>query len=195
MASLSALVAAAAAHGSSFAEASEDGQATPGLPSAATAKEGPPNSAYTVEYPDGFETWAWVKAGPSGAIEGQPAGTHHIYANPAALEGFRTGRFADGAVLVFDVIEGTQTGAPTPAEAAKGRLRINAMVRDEARYASTGGWGYAEWLEAPAFDTASGGGTGRRVNAVIAANPNGICHTCHIRLASDRSFVVSRPGG
>jgi hypothetical protein len=32
-------------------------------------------------------------------------GIHHIYANESALEGYRTGSFADGAVIVFDPLE------------------------------------------------------------------------------------------
>jgi hypothetical protein len=180
VASLSALAVAA----SSLAKASEDrpAQASPGA--------GPPSPAPgDVAWPDGFERWAWVKSGPSGALAGQPAGTHHIYANAAAVEGFRAGRFADGAVLVFDVLEGDQAGPPSYAEASQGRLRTDVMVRDQARYAATGGWGYAEWLEAAGGD----GGAGRRVNPAVAANPAGICHACHVRLAPDRGFVVSRP--
>ena len=33
------------------------------------------------------------------------AGIHHIYANASALEGYKTGSFPDGSIIVFDRLE------------------------------------------------------------------------------------------
>ena len=42
----------------------------------------------------------------------QRSGTHHIYANPCAIEDYKTGNFHDGAVIVFDELEiKTEDGA------------------------------------------------------------------------------------
>ena len=57
-----------------------------------------------VAYPAGYWDWHHVK---SMVIEqGHPlydafGGIHHLYANRKAMEGYRSGRFADGAVIVF----------------------------------------------------------------------------------------------
>src|SRR5215831_18690316 len=66
----------------------------------------PSSGAITV--PAGFREGAHVKSAivlaghPAFATEG---GIHHIYANPAALAGYRSGRFADGAVIVYELLE------------------------------------------------------------------------------------------
>ena len=156
--------------------------ATAHTPSGPDPNERPP--AVGVPWPEGFGGWAWVKSGPSAPLLGQPAGTHHIYANARAVQGYRTGRWEDGAVLVFDVLTpGATHGAATDPGT---RLRTDVMVRDQARYAATGGWGYAEWFEAAAQD----GATGRRPNAWVTANPDRACHACHTRREA-QGFVFS----
>jgi hypothetical protein len=166
---------------------------TPAVARAEPAAHAPAASAApaaTAPYPppplaQGFRSWTHVGEAPSAALFGQPAGTHHIWANEAALAGYRSGAWADGAVLVFDVVDG-----------AGERLRTDVMARDARAYAATGGWGYGEWLlaPAPAIDRPGDGvgATGEpRVNRLVAANPNGVCHSCHERLAGGRGFVVS----
>jgi hypothetical protein len=60
-----------------------------------------------VAYPEGFREWTHVK---SMVIErGHPlfdafGGIHHLYANKQALQGYRSGKFANGAVIVFDLL-------------------------------------------------------------------------------------------
>lgn len=64
-------------------------------------------------------------------------GIQHVYANQLAVDGLRSGKFAKGATFVVDrfkYVEGDnhmlQQGD---------RKVIAVMVRDEARYAETGG--------------------------------------------------------
>ena len=100
-----------------------------------------PNGA--VPYPTGYRNWTHVKSsliGPKHPSFERDGGFHHIYANEKALEGYRAGKFPDGAVLVDDglVLKETENGAVV--EGA--RRRIAVMLKDSQRYAETGGWGY-----------------------------------------------------
>lgn len=98
-----------------------------------------------VPYPENYRQWTHIK---SAVIEqGSPAfthfgGFHHIYANAIALKGYQSGRFSNGAVLVFDVLEAEVKNNSL----TEGRRRIvDVMVRDSALYSETGGWGFEEF--------------------------------------------------
>src|SRR5262245_10418854 len=75
---------------------------------AATALVAMPYAGEPMSYPDGFRTWVHVKsvlitaAHPSFQAEG---GLHHIYANAKAADGYRSGYFADGSVIVYELLE------------------------------------------------------------------------------------------
>jgi hypothetical protein len=95
-----------------------------------------------VRYPEGYRAWRHVK---SMVLEkGHPlyeavGGLHHIYANPKALEGYRTRAFPDGSVIVFDLFEAVHEDA---AIAEGARKAIVVMERDALRFKATDGWGY-----------------------------------------------------
>ncbi len=147
----------------------------------------PPPAAPEVPYPDGYRQWMHISSGVTLPEQGAansdskedkvPAShgvIHHIYANAAALEGYRTGHFPEGAVLVADwfFLE------PRRASLVQGsRKSINVMVRD-ARYTETGGWGFED------FDQDSHTKRNIGPNAVQA------CFQCH-RRAADRECVFS----
>jgi hypothetical protein len=103
------------------------------------------------------------------------AGLHHVYADDKALAGVQGSIFADGSTLVFDLLE---------AEGAEGaigegkRKFIGVMVKDEARYGATGGWGYEVFAE---------GSPDRR----LVADGGVSCHACHAQ-AQDTGYVYSR---
>jgi hypothetical protein len=91
------------------------------------------------------------------------------------MEGYRTGRFPDGSVLVFELLE-TRENAGVTAEGP--RKRVGVMVKESKRYAETGGWG---------FESFQGDSqTERRLNAAgrIA------CFKCH-EPQKNRDFVFS----
>src|SRR5262249_22422473 len=61
-----------------------------------------------IPYPAGYRQWAHVKTmlvGPRSPFFSSAGGIHHIYANEKSMEGYTTGRFPDGAVLIFDLLE------------------------------------------------------------------------------------------
>jgi hypothetical protein len=131
-----------------------------------------------VPYPVGYRLWTHVRTaliGPQSPAFESFGGLHHIYANEKAMEGYRTGRFPDGAVLVFELLE-TRENAGVTTEGP--RRRVGVMVKEGKRYAETGGWG---------FESFKGDSqTERRLNAEgrIA------CFKCH-EPQKDRDFVFS----
>jgi hypothetical protein len=145
------------------------------LPPLALAVEPPP-----VPYPDGYRDWRHVK---SMMIEkGHPlyesfGGIHHIYANSKALEGYRTGRFPDGAVLIFDLFEAQ---AADHAVTEGQRKVLGVMHKDSRKYAATGGWGY------------EGFAGGDRNTRAVGKNAATACHACHAQ-QKDRDYVFSAP--
>jgi hypothetical protein len=120
-----------------------------------------------IAYPTGYSRWTHIR---SGLITSKhPAfprfgGLHHIYANAASLEGYRSGRYADGSVLVYDLFETRDHGDGIVDQGP--RRQIDVMVKDSKRFAATGGWGYAEF--------AAGSDTDRLNNA----DRDG-CAACH----------------
>lgn len=126
-------------------------------------------------YPDGYRRWVHIKSGWVG--EGSPAfprfaGMHHVYANPKAMDGYRTGTFPAGSVMVFDVLETT----PGPGSLVTGaRRQLDVMEKTAA------GWRYAEFKG----DSHSE----RTVGAVEGAKA---CAACHAKLGTDS--VISKLG-
>jgi hypothetical protein len=105
--------------------------------------------ASRVPFPDGYRTWFHVKSATTN--EGNPAfarfgGIHHIYANPLAVKGFESGDFADGSVIVFDLLEFTTQPNQTTTEGA--RRHVDVMAKDRVRFKDTGGWGFEEFKPA-----------------------------------------------
>lgn len=131
-----------------------------------------------VPYPKGYRNWTHVKSMVIQA--GHPlyesfGGIHHLYANKPALAGYAKGRFPDGAVIVFDLLE-ARTADNAVQEGA--RKVVGVMVKDSRRYAATGGWGYEGFK-----------GDSRSERAV-GKNAASACHACHTA-QKDRDFVFS----
>ena len=131
-----------------------------------------------VQYPLNYRAWAHVKSaliGPQSPIYESYGGIHHIYANDKAIEGYRTGQFQDGSVIVFDLLE-TRESAGVTAEGP--RRFIDVMSKDTSRYADTGGWGYEEFK--------GDSQTERSLTGMAKA----ACFKCHAQ-QKNRDFVFS----
>jgi hypothetical protein len=62
----------------------------------------------TVAYPENFRSWSHVKSGVIGPQHKNFAslgGIHHVYANPQAMAGYRTRKFPEQSVIVFEWLE------------------------------------------------------------------------------------------
>ncbi|MGH9790829.1 MAG: cytochrome P460 family protein [Candidatus Acidiferrales bacterium] len=132
-----------------------------------------------VAYPQGYRNWTHVKSaliGPQSPFYKTVGGLHHIYANEKAMQGYRTGRFPDGSVLVFDLFETRETEGTT----IEGpRRHIDVMEKDSKRFSATGGWGYEEF---------KGDSQTERALTTKAAQA---CHSCH-EGAKNHDSVFSR---
>jgi hypothetical protein len=101
-----------------------------------------------IPFPSGYRDWTHVKSGlidaPAHPAFARYGGIHHIYANPKAMIGYRTGNFPDGAILVYDL----HTLVPLPdGSIDQGERRhLDVMVKDSDRFAATHGWGYEEFM-------------------------------------------------
>lgn len=135
-----------------------------------------------VAYPEGYRDWHHVKSmviNPGHPLYASFGGIHHLYANRQALEGYRSGRFPDGAVIVFDLLE-ARTADHAVTEGP--RKVVGVMQRDARRFAATGGWGYEGFVGDSRTDRAVG------EQAATA------CHACHTqRRAQGYVFSSLRP--
>lgn len=123
-------------------------------------------SAPLVDYPQGYRGWHHVKSmliQPGHELANPFAGIHHVYANPKALEGLKTGNYPDGAVLVFDLLNYKEGGHAVQEDARK---FIGVMQRDQAKFATTGGWGYE-------------GFAGNSKTERMVTDGGASCHACH----------------
>jgi hypothetical protein len=126
-----------------------------------------PSSEKPVLYPDGYRNWTHVKTafvGPQSPAGQKYGGFHHIYANDKAMEGYRTGKFPDGSVIVFDVFNAIENKSDLEAGERK---FIDVMVRDTINYKLTGGWGFEEF--------AGSSKTERTLNSLSKVS----CFNCH----------------
>ena len=134
-----------------------------------------------VPYPEGYRDWHHVKS--MVIEEGHPlygafGGIHHLYANDKALEGYRSERFPDGAVIAFDLLEAV---AADNAVTEGRRKVVGVMHKDAQKFAATGGWGFEAF------------GGGDRSNRVVGENAASACFACHApQKAQDYTFSKLR---
>ncbi|WP_445372838.1 cytochrome P460 family protein [Methylomonas sp. HW2-6] len=97
---------------------------------------------HSVAYPEGYRTWLHAKTmliQPGHALENPFQGLHHVYANKKAESGLKSGKYQDGSVLVFDLLQ-YQEQDKTIQEGERKLLGV--MQKDSKKYAATGGWGF-----------------------------------------------------
>jgi hypothetical protein len=127
----------------------------------------PAQTDETPSFPKEFRRWAHVKSvlvGPQSGAFATEGGIHHIYANDKALEGYDSGRFPDGSVIVYDLLETKEVAGNT----IEGQTRcVDVMVKRNDRYASTGGW---EFMSFSGND---------EINGKLTAAREATCAGCH----------------
>jgi len=95
-----------------------------------------------VDYPNGYRHWTHIKTmviHKGHPLENPFMGIHHVYGNDKAVKGTQSGKFDNGAVLVFDLLK-YQTHDKASIEGQ--RILVGVMVKNSDRYPSTGGWGF-----------------------------------------------------
>jgi hypothetical protein len=131
-----------------------------------------------VDYPAGFRGWKHIKSGiilKDHGDFGLIGGFRHVYANPKAVRGYKSGKFPDGSFVVMDILEAKE-GDKSLDEGS--RKHVIVMQRDSKRFAATGGWGYEVFK-----------GTSRTERAVPDI-PRNACFACHAA-QKDRDFIFS----
>jgi hypothetical protein len=139
------------------------------------------DNEHAVPYPEGFRAWQHVKSdivGPTHPSFPVRGGIHHFYANSLAVEGFPTGRFPKGAVLVDEAVFTKEGEGPAAGILLEGdRRSVEVMVKDDALYGETGGWGFEHF-------------EGNSRVGRLAVSDKASCFACHSR-RKDRDLVFS----
>lgn len=128
-----------------------------------------------VPYPSEYRTWVMVKSyviTTESKLFRERGGFHHYYANDKALEGYRTGKFPDGSVIVDEGVSADDDGGVT----VEAKLRSVEVMHKAPRFQTTDGWGYER------FEGDSTAGTGGKTQAA--------CFACHTG-AKQRDYVFS----
>jgi hypothetical protein len=136
-------------------------------------------AAEPVQFPADFRLWVHVKTvvlmpGANPQMKSEE-GMHYVFANHAAAEGYATGNFADGSMIVYELREAQQkNGAIMEGD----RRRVDVMIKDSTRYGSTGGWRFERfWANDQTEDAIHDSGTS--------------CFACHSN-AKEHGFVFSQ---
>jgi len=123
--------------------------------------------AADVPYPAGYRSWTHVKSmviQPGHPLHASFGGIHHLYANAKAMQGYKTGRFQNGSVIVFDLLEANTTDNAI----TEGPRKVaGVMHRDTGKYATTGGWGFEGFV------------AGDPAQRAVGANAKTACFDCH----------------
>ncbi len=132
----------------------------------------------TAQYPKNFRLWTHVGTGvilPGGPIPENEQGMHHVFANQKAVDGYSSGNFADGSVLVYELREARQqNGIIFEGD----RRRVDVMIKDSNLYKNTGGWRFERFM---ANDQSED-----------AVHDSGVsCFECH-KKANAHGFVISQ---
>ena len=135
---------------------------------------------YGVKIPPGYRDWKLISVAHE---EGDLNDLRAILGNDIAIKAYREGTlpFPDGAIIarlawsyvpseennkVFGRRQSFVAGPPT---------NVQFMVKDSRKYASTGGWGFAQFND------------GKPVDEAMLAT----CFSCHVPV-KDRDFVFTR---
>ncbi len=120
-----------------------------------------------VAFPEHYRMWVHVKTtviGPGSSNFARNGGMHLFYANEGGVEGYRTGRFPDGAILVDDLLEAKEADGVTRGGSRK---RVALMIKDSARFPETGGWGFEVFVG------------GEKPKPSLTAEGKAACFACH----------------
>lgn len=132
-----------------------------------------------VQFPIDFRRWVHVGTGvilPGTNPElKSEEGMHHVFANEKAVDGYSTGNYPDGSIVVYELREAKQqNGVIFEGD----RKRVDVMMKDSTLYKSTGGWRFERfWGNDQSQDTIQDSGTS--------------CFACHSN-ASAHGFVFSQ---
>jgi quercetin dioxygenase-like cupin family protein len=141
----------------------------------------PTPAAPVIPFPRDYRSWQHVRTivvGSGHRSFASRGGIHHYYANAKAVEGYRTGRFPNGSVIVDEgVLAEDGTGPSKGILFESDRRSLDVMVKNDRLYKDTDGWGFEHFEESEAKGKLD---AGRRTQ----------CYECHSK-RKDHDFVFS----
>jgi hypothetical protein len=140
-----------------------------------------PASAFPTRIPKGYRSWQLVSVARE---EGNLNDIRAILGNAQSIKTYRKGNlpFPDGSIIArlawsYETSEENNRvfGQPQSFIAGHAKNGVQFMVKDSRKYASTGGWGYAQFDDGKSADQAA----------------LDKCFPCH-EAVKDRDFVFTR---
>jgi hypothetical protein len=141
------------------------------LPSASQVLASP---IFGVVIPQGYRQWEMVAP----AEEADPLNELRVVlGNTVATTAYRTGAlpFPDGTVLVKLAWKHIQSPEFKAASVPGDATTVQVMVKDSAKYATTGGWGFGRFVDGKPADEAE----------------HQTCFACHKALVANHDFVFT----
>ena len=139
------------------------------------------SAVFVKRIPDGYRDWRLISVARE---EGTLDDIRAVLGNDEAIKAYREGKlpFPDGAIIArlawsLDASEENNKtfGRSQSFVAGSPKNGVQFMVKDSKKYASTGGWGYAQFDDGKSAD-----------DEVLKT-----CHPCH-RAIEARDFVFTR---
>ena len=145
---------------------------------AATAAQPTP-----IPFPRDYRSWQHVRTivvGPEFSSFATRGGIHHYYANATAVEGYRTGHFPNGSIIVDEgVFTEDGTGGTKGIVMEGDRRSLDVMVKNDRLYADTGGWGFEHF-------------EGTEASGQTDVKRRTRCYECHSKSDTDHVFSKIR---
>lgn len=148
------------------------------LASGASADPAPAADAspiYGVRMPEGYRNWQLIAP----AQEAAPLNElRAVLGNDIAMRAYRAGRlpFPDGSVLAKLAWKHVQSPEFEPASIPGAATTVQFMVKDSKKYAATGGWGFARFIDGKPADEAQ----------------HQTCYACHQARVKNHDLVFTR---
>nr|WP_281686957.1 cytochrome P460 family protein [Pseudomonas citronellolis] len=130
---------------------------------------------YGVRMPEGYRNWQLVAP----AQEAAPLSElRAVLGNDIAMRAYRAGKlpFPDGSVLAKLAWKHVQSPEFEPASIPGAATTVQFMVKDSKKYAATGGWGFARFIDGKPADEAQ----------------HQTCYACHQARVKNHDLVFTR---
>ncbi|MCG8910519.1 MULTISPECIES: cytochrome P460 family protein [Pseudomonas] len=137
--------------------------------------DGEASPIYGVRMPEGYRNWQLVAP----AQEAAPLNElRAVLGNDIAMRAYRTGTlpFPDGSVLAKLAWKHVQSPEFEPASIPGAATTVQFMVKDSKKYAASGGWGFARFIDGKPADEAQ----------------HQTCFACHQARVKDHDLVFTR---